>query len=280
MGVKTDARFTHAGVRLCAALIVSICAATVLTLPTPTAPSELPSLVVNTQVDNAMLTRMRARARHAPTSPAAHTLVAIIDEAGRRERRSMRQPITVEDEEHDVIIARDAVVTAHGQQGLGALRAKAVTRFVDSFVASRTPNDEDHAVVGGFRRALSEWGALRGTRVVAAPLVVRALYAARWNVICRLPPTSGFTRPELRAYHGWFALHAEQAPLEPRVSATTRFGTDGDAQDRLLASEALATLLYRGHQYENAALAFERAADARHSPRLRNYARAARSLVE
>lgn len=272
MRVKTDARFTQAGLRLFGALVLSVCATIVLTLPTPALPAELPSLVVSTRVESMLDARDRARGDAAPDDRDARALEALVADAGRREARRLPP---IDDEESRAFSLRRRIVASHGPRSIAALRSRAVTRMLESFDPSREVHGEPAARIGGFRVALVAWNAIVHDRLVAPAFVVRVLYAARWNVICRLPPTSGFGREELRAYYGWFALHAEDARPERRLDALRRFAALGDARDRLAAAEATATLLARHGDPLTAASLYDHAAEGAGTPRLRNFARGA-----
>lgn len=273
--VKTESRFSQGGIRLLLCVVLAGCASIVVAIPTPVAPSERPSLVVDRRVDRQLLARDARLAASLPSDSSAQALDRVVLDAGRLEARSPRdRGDAVELLASRAQTARIAVVSAHGLQALAASRAKAVLRFVDHFDESDVSAD-DPSIVGGFRLALERWNAIRDDRSIAPPLVVRTLYAARWNTIVGLPPTSGFGREELRAYHGWLALHAEGIPREVRLASTAAYRQAGGDS----AEEALAILLLEDGSTVSAEQAFERLFERRHGLRLRNHALAAHVLA-
>lgn len=275
--VKTDERFTQGGLRLLLCVVLAGCAAIVVAIPTPVVPSEPPSLVVDRRIDRALLERDERLAARAPSDASSRALRAVVAAAGRLEAAGGRGGgDSVASLAAGAQAARSAVVSAHGAEALASLRAAAVLRFVAAYDPALSSHPRAAEVIGGFGRALERWGVVRDGFVVAPPLVVRTLYAARWNAIVGLPRTSGFGDEELRAYHGWLALHVPGLPREARVQSIAAYleAGGGDA-----AREAMAMVLFEDRSTVPAEEAFERLYESNHSLRLRNHALAAHVLA-
>lgn len=274
--VKTDTRFTQGGSRLLLCVVLAGCAAIVVAIPTPVPPAERPSLVVDRRVDRRLFARDVRLAASAPSDALAGALDRVVLDAGRLETRPPSdRAFAMESLASRAHEALTSVVSAHGLEAVARLRAKAVLRFVDAFDPSVRPSEDVAPIVGGFALALERWNVLRAHRVAAPGLVVRTLYAARWNSIVGLPQTSGLGAEELRAYHGWLALHADDLPREVRAASTVAFGEVGGGSAR----EALAILLFEDGSTVSAAQAFERIFAETRSFRIRNHALAAHVLA-
>jgi len=274
--VKTDATVSRAGLRLVACAIFAACLSVVLMIPTPVAPRELPTLVVTHAHDAAQLAHLREFAARAPSSESARALEAAVAHAGRREVHHVASDSELANEDIEIASRRDAVITHDGRTAITALRSKAVLAFVDAFEVDVAPDRETAPIFGSFHAALARWGVVRDARLVAPALVVRVLYAARWNVIVRLPPTSGFGRAERRAYFGWLLLHAPGLSRDARRDAVFAFGETTDVRE---ASEAIAVLEFAEDDFLAASTTFAGLARTRGDLRLRNAALAANQLA-
>jgi hypothetical protein len=126
-------------------------------------------------------------------------------------------------------------------------------------------------VLGGFRQSLERWGAIANGRRAAPEMVVRALFAARWNAVHSLPLTDGFDAVHLRAYHGWLALYGDAAGSGLRAAALDAYERAGG----MYANEVRGILAFRGGAYEEATDAWTRAFAVSGVLRMRNHAIAA-----
>lgn len=274
--VKTDETVSRAGLRLVACAIFAACLSVVLMIPTPVAPRELPTLVVAHSVDAAQRARLRDLASRAPTSESARALEALVANAGRREVHHVASARELAAEELEATARVRAVITRDGRPAIAALRAKAVLAFASAFEPGVDPDHESAPILGSFGAALTRWGVVRSARLVAPALVLRVLYAARWNVIVRLPPTSGFGRAELRAYFGWLLLHAPGLSRDARRDAFFAFAETTSPDE---ASRTLAVLEFAEDDFLGAATTFSRLAAVHGDLRLRNAALASHQLT-
>nr|MDQ3033847.1 hypothetical protein [Myxococcota bacterium] len=164
----------------------------------------------------------------------------------------------------------DAIAQAHGDEAIAAIRAADVERMIRALAGEGDDRARAQAV-GAFRRSLERWGAIDGDRRVAPEIVVRALFAARWNAVHGRALTEGLGPVHLRAYHGWLALEADTAPSAMRERAIDAYREAGGAW----ADEARGVLAWRGGAFDEAASAFARAHEESGVVRLRNHALAA-----
>lgn len=173
---------------------------------------------------------------------------------------------------HSIQTAVAQVRREGGDDALAALRAQ-VVEGLDG--ALRGHRDDEGAFLGTFPRMLERYGALRDGERVAPEIVLRTLFAARFNGIMGLELTEGFSNVELQAYWGWLALGAQDAPQELRAQALDAYieagGVDGD--------EALGWFAFEAGDYTNAARFYARGGDAGNL-RLRNHAVACQNLIE
>lgn len=274
--VKTDAQVSRVGLRLVACVIFAGCIGIVLMIPTPVAPRELPPLVIRHDVDHALLARTRSLAARAPSDASARALDAFVAAAGRRELHRVATDAELASEELDVVALRTSMVARNGRASIAAMRARAVLAFLDVFEPGRVPDRAHAGIVGSFGASLDRWGVVHDRKLVAPALVLRVLYAARWNVVVRLPPTSGMGREELRAYHGWLALHAPDVPRDMRRVALVEFAGVSDGDD---AAEAIATVEFVEDDLGPASASYDRMLRSGTNLRLRNTALATHLLM-
>lgn len=245
--------------------------------PRAAIPAELPPLPQAAREARDAIERAHALALEAPEGEHA---------ARRRALYEAQNVAELEGEDEAVGQARraelraelEAVRAEHGDEAVDAMRAADVERMIPA-LAGQGSDDERARATGGFRGVLERWGAIapigdgageRGRRV-APELVVRALFAARWNAVHGLPLTSGLGPAELRAYHGWLGFRGEAADRLMRGAALDAYAEAGGAY----ADEVRGTLAWREGAYEEAADAFERAYADTGVVRLRNHALAA-----
>ena len=159
-----------------------------------------------------------------------------------------------------------------GDAAIAGLRAQ-VVEGLDG--ALRGERDDEGAFLGTFPRMLERYGAMRDGERVAPDVVLRALFAARFNGIMGIELTEGLSGVELQGYWGWLALGAEDAPKERRLEALGAYTEAGG----LDGNEALGWFAYEDGDYANAARFYARGGEAGNL-RLRNYAIACQSLIE
>jgi hypothetical protein len=166
------------------------------------------------------------------------------------------------------------VLEHDGVDAIRSLRAELLLQL-PAALAGLEDEEQDAAMLGVFPRMLARYGLTRDGVVVGPAFVVRVLYAARFNVILGLPPTSDFAPVELRAYWGWLALGSEDVNPVRRMDALQRYA-DAGGEHVLEARAALLLALGRGmdasHLYEEG---YRRTGNMR----LRNHAMAA-ALVD
>jgi len=174
----------------------------------------------------------------------------------------------------DAIRAAVASVLAHdGADAIRSLRASLLLEL-PAALAGRDDEVQDAAMLGAFPRMLTRYGLTRDGAVVGPAFVVRVLYAARFNSILGLPPTSDFAPVEARAYWGWLALGAQEVSPERRMDAVDQYELAGG--DHVL--EARAYLLFALGRGTHASGLYEEAYRRSGNMRLRNHAMAAASL--
>lgn len=244
---------TESGLKLFLWLLVAALAGTVLALPQPVDPWELPSLMLDRAEASDAIDLDRALAKEAPSSDEARALRTIFFEHGRAETNPPYERREYDRRQIAIHQAKQAFTESHGAASLGAMRAKAVeeaVRFLDErgFAAA----GDDPGIVGGFGEVLERYGAVHDGVLVAPPLTVRVFYKARWNSVHRLPFVDGFSPIELQAYWGWLALHGWGKPLQKRREALTAFRDAGGFGTE--EAEALFDLLQGRAQEAEAAL--------------------------
>jgi hypothetical protein len=153
-----------------------------------------------------------------------------------------------------------------GEESVLALRAWAVGQLQLSLELV-LPKERAERVLGTFPSFLQTYGATRDGVLFAPDFVVRTLYKGRWNLIHELPSTYGFVRVERLAYHGWLALHADDAPLALRHRALQEYQLAGGRR----AAEAKGILFFWERQYDKAAYYLHQAYQRHGTLRLRNY---------
>jgi hypothetical protein len=242
----------------------------IFALPRPVAPDGPPALVITEAEAREVRERDAETAASAPTVAEAEALGALYAEYSRREiaggdsQAGATRRITV------IASAARAFRATHGEPAIAGLRATAVTD-AERALAGELTEARRAELLGTFEQVLARYGAIEGDSVIAAPFVVRTLFAARWNTAHGLPATLGMSDTELRAYWGWLALEADGAPIGTRLAALDAYEEAGGAR----AAEARGALLYEAGRTLEAANAYQRAFEEGGSLRLRNHALAA-----
>lgn len=249
----------------------------VLQVPRAVAPHAPPALVISPIEAEAALDRDRQAAREAPEGEAVVALLRLHHEGGLAEATA--RPETQEESlarRAAIDEARRAVVAAHGEGALDALRAAAAIRLDDA-LAGRMSRDELRGFLGGLPRMLERYGVTKNRRLIAPRTVARALFEASWNGRMGIRPlTAGLDRVELRAYWGWLALHSAQAEMDARLAALDEYRRAGGTR----VIEARAALLWQAERYEASAGEYARAYEHTGSLRLRNHGLAALRQIE
>ena len=261
---------TESALKLISWVVAAAVAGTMLAIPQPVDPWEMPSLVLDRVAVADAVALDQTLAREAPRSEEAEALRTLFLDHGRAEAN---QPYArVEYEQRQVAIHRaiEAVTKKHGAQALAALRADAVETFMRQFGDGRSKpeNDREVAVLGGAPKILERYGAIYRGVLVAPPLTARVFYKARWNAVHRRPHVEGFSEIELQAYWGWFALHGWGKPLGQREEALLAFRDAAGVG----TEEAAALLDLLAGRPERAARALEKLYASRGELRLRNLA--------
>lgn len=243
-----------------------------LWLPTvPAIPVEVPALTLPADQVRAAIDAERARAADAPDDALEARRRALYLEQGLAEVQPGDEARAIE-RHRELAAVLAEIAAAHGEDGVAAIRARDVERMVPA-LAGQGDATERAGELGGFASSLERWGATVEGRRVASEHVIRALFAARWNVAHGRPPTDGFGTLRLRAYHGWLALHGDAAPPALRAAALDAYEQAGGEG----ADEARAVLAWRAGEPDLAAAAFTRAHQRTGNLRMRNHAAAASS---
>ena len=262
-------------VALISLLLLSIaCAALLIAQPRAVAPLELPGLTLPAAPVLAVIEQDERDAQHAPSSATAAAFEGLLDAQGQAELQGSEETEQYIDRRQQLANGYRALVAEVGEVAALRLRAKAVKRLHDA-LELRLPPERAKRVIGAFSSVLEREHASRDGYLVAPRFVVRTLYKARWNILAGLEPAHALQRIERRAYYGWEALHADSVPLRQRLVALHEYGLAGGDH----VEEALGTLLFRMHDYQQSARALEAAYRKDHSIRLRNYLLAAREAA-
>jgi len=231
--------------------------------PMPAAPFEMPPLTLSPgEVADA---RAAMSALSEPTGEAADRRRASFREVNIAEHEANDYPGQARLRRDQLLEAVRAVVEAHGEEAVAAMRAADVERGMEA-LAGGVPPGEAVAEVGAFLRMMERYGMASGGAQTAPDFVVRTALMARWNAVHGRELTDGFGPIHQRAYWGWLALHAGSAPIELRMSALDRYTEAGGTR----ADEARGVIAYEEGDLAGAHVAFERAHARRGGFRLRN----------
>lgn len=268
--VKSDSRFTPAGLRLLLTSVLALALGAVHSVTVPVLPDEPPALVVPAAHDARCVARDRRSAQAVPHSPEMVALRRWVERGAEREFGLSPANLDLADEAIEVQAAVASAVRRHGRGALDQLRAELALeaqRVLDTRARSR----RERLLLGGFESSLEAWGIRMGGRLVTSPLVVRTLFKARVSTILRRPFDEGFGWEERRAYYGWLALHGTRARAGDRIEAAFELARFDRSP---VGEEALAFALLAEGSFAAAAGTYERLARRTGSARLRNHARA------
>jgi hypothetical protein len=248
-------------------IVASASAITVLAVPRPVPPHELPSLVLSETLVRNVVRTDEADAARVPSDVHARALISLIHAQGEAEASPGESPEDAARRESNLRAVVNDVRASSGEAGLKALRALAVGELVRAL--ERHENDlESDRVLGSFPIIMERYGLTVEGRLRAPIFVVRTLYKARWNSICRLAPTYALTSVEERAFYGWLALSAHNAPMGERAAALQNYRKHGGVR----GEEALAGLMFASQHFDRAEELFQHAYARTQNVRLRNHA--------
>lgn len=237
--------------------------------PRAAIPTEMPPLVLRADEIRASIATEHALASRVPEDEHTERRRALYEEQNLAELRGEAREVG--ERRRAALRAELAAIEAeHGAGAIDALRAADVERMIPA-LAGEGDDATRAAAIGGFSTALERWGVIVDGRRVAPELVVRALFAARWNAVHGEPLTADLDPVRLRAYHGWLALRGDMADGALRASALDAYEEAGGRH----ADEARGVLAWRAGAYDEAEGAFARAHARDGEVRMRNHALAA-----
>lgn len=243
------------------------CGIVLVNMPRAVEPARLPPLVLPRALVRDMLAKDRAEAGRAQAGAELDELYELYLGEGHAELAGQQGLLTTGARRQRMAILAPRLFEKLGAEGVRALRARAVERFMLARVSELEDKREAEGLVGTFPNILERYGLTRPDGSLRAPEVsVRALYKARWNMIHELPTRAFFDNAEKRAYEGFVALHAAQVPATERAaSARVYYDLHGKR-----SGEALAVWLYQGRRLREAHLLLEKAAADEGALRARN----------
>lgn len=252
----------------------SVLALAIMAFPRPVVPTHTPGLHLSAEAVAQVRREDQRRASLAPTEERAERVRELYAEYSRAEVRGGETRAASLARVRALDEATLEVARQDGEEALWALRAEATATLMAAMEGG-IDQVEREALLGTFPDVLSRYGAVRDGELVAPPFVARTLFVARWNAAHGLAPTQGMGEAELRAYWGWLALEADQAPVGHRLVALEGYAQAGGTS----VLEARAVLLFEAGQMLAASEAFELAYEEEGTLRLRNHALAALELA-
>ena len=268
---------TESGLKLILWIVATGLIGATVAIPQAVDPWEMPSLVLDREAVSDAIELDRALADEVRESPEAQSLRELFLDHGRSEANPPYERAVYDKRQVAIYTAIEALVAAHGEPTLAAMRASAVEDFIEVFGdGTREPNDDyEVGVIGGMREILNRYGMIRDGVVIAPEMAVRAFYKGRWNAVHRRAPIDGLGRIELQAYWGWLALHGWGRPLRHREEALLAFADVGGFG----AQEAAALLDLLAGRPDRAAKSLQELYSMSGELRLRNLALGARHVV-
>lgn len=220
---------TESGLKLISWVVAASLMGSILAIPQPVDPWEMPSLVLDRDASSDAINLDQALANDVPDSAEARTLRSLFLDHGRAEANPPYPVREYDDRQAAIYHATRALIAKHGPLGFDATRAYAVQELVRVLDGGMHPPEDEYeaGVLGGFPEILRRYGLIYRGVLVAPELSVRALYKARWNSIHRRDFVEGMLPIELQAYWGWLALHGWGKPLSEREDALVAFGNAG-----------------------------------------------------
>ncbi len=261
---------TESGLKLIVWLAAAGLLGTLLAIPQPVDPWEMPSLVLDRAAVSDAIRLDEALAHEALDTDEAQALRALFLDHGRAEANPPYERTVFDQRQAAIHGATQALIERHGAPAFEAMRASAIEDFVRVFGdgSDEARDDYEVGVLGGVRQVLQQYGAMHRGVLVAPPLTARVFYKARWNSIHRRPFVEGFTQIELQAYWGWLALHGWGKPLDEREDALVAFRDAGGFGTQ----EAAALFDVLGGRPDRGSLSLQNLYDTSGELRLRNLA--------
>lgn len=260
------------GIRLILTSVAAGCAAVLLSLPQGVLPLSGPTLRFDPGAASAAR-RASAQAAEAATGWETDSpLWGLYEAQGLAEVGEGESEEEFETRGRSIQATVAQVRAEGGDEVIASLRAQ-VVEGLDG--ALRGERDDEGGFLGSFPRMLERYGAMQDGERVAPDIVLRALFAARFNGIVGAELTDGLSDVELQGYWGWLALGATDVPRERRAQALGAYVEAGG----LDGNEAMAWFAYEDRDYANAARFYGRGGDDGNL-RLRNHAIACQGMVE
>ena len=212
--------------------VLCVCSACLIVLiATPRFPplDELPPLVLAPDRVRSARAADDAWLKQALTGPLVQELRQLYLEEGRAEASERSDAMHAWRRQERMWGLARSVLAEVGSARFVALRALATEQFMQQLsMADGLVQPEAAGLCGRFPELMRRYGMMEeGGRMIAPEQVVRAMYAARWNMLHGLEPAHAFSEQELCAYLGWIALHAASAPPERRLAAAEGFARAG-----------------------------------------------------
>jgi hypothetical protein len=261
---------TESGFKLIGWFAAAGLVGTMLAIPQPVDPWEMPSLVLDRTAVSDAIRLDQTLAREVPDTDEARALRSLFLDHGRSEANPPYELTEFDQRQAAIHRATEALIEKDGTPALEAMRADAVEDFMGVFGngSHEAQDDYEAGVLGGVPEILQQYGAMRQGVLVAPPLTVRVFYKARWNSIHRRLFVEGFSPIELQAYWGWLALHGWGKPLQKREDALLVFRDAGGVG----TSEAAALFDLLGGRPDRASKSLKKLYAASGELRLRNLA--------
>ncbi len=245
------------------------CAVVVLATPRAIVPTQLPPLALDSVAAARAIAADDVLSAHAPGGIDVDELEALYLEEGRQERAPPVEQYRVLARQDKLKQLAARVFARIGPEGVKALRAQAVDRFLRARAGQVADADEAAGRLGTFPQLLVANALTDAEGTLLAPeLSLRASYKARFNLIHGLTLTRDFSAIERQAFEGWIALHAGAATNERRVQAARAFYLAGGRR----SAQALSIWLHHGGNRAEAGVLMRRAYDQGHELFVRNYA--------
>ncbi|MEM7448797.1 MAG: hypothetical protein AAF355_11200 [Myxococcota bacterium] len=243
------------------------CTIVLLFLPRPNTPTDLPPLLLDVHEADQVTYGDRALYSQYRPTPESRQLEEILHEEGEAALRTVETPAEFRDRRNRVAQAYQTLRQVQGETAILELRAKMTEEAFLGLKGALRPAKR-RKVLGAFGGHLQKYGAVSDGVLVAPPLVVRALYKARWNVAAGRKNLADFAPVERQAYWGWLALGRSGAETTRRLAALKQFEAAGGE----LPTGAVGVLAYFGGDMAEASRLFDEEYRRHGSLRFRNWA--------
>jgi hypothetical protein len=259
-----DTTFTAAFTLIAAGIA---CGIVLVVMPRPIEPKQLPPLAL---AENAVAQQLATDARAAaavPTGARVSELYELYLEEGLAESMGAASSAGTGARRKDIQFLSSRLFDELGPDGVRALRAHAVARFLTALAGKLSDEHEVTGLVGGVRPMFERYGLIDAEgRLLAPELTVRTAYKVRWNLAYVRPAYDQLTEIEQQAYAGFFALHS--AALAPAQRA--EMARDFERAHGQHSREAFAIWLYQGDLLERSEAMLLSSYELRSELRVRN----------